>query len=208
MALGLALTTGVAWLVSGSPALLQLIFGNPILFFGLIIAELALVFTIASRITRLAPTTAAGLFLLYSALNGATLSVVLVAYTAASVTQAFLAATVLFGVMGVYGYTTKRDLSAWGSFLFMGLIGVIIASVINIFLRSSGLEFMISIIGVLVFTGLTAYDTRRIKELTMTAGLQGERAASRVKIYGALTLYLDFINLFLMLLRFFGASRD
>jgi len=208
MILGLGLTAVVAWAVAGSPSLVRLIFGNQILFFGLIIAELGLVFTLASRITRLAPATAAGLFLLYSALNGATLSVVLLAYTASSVTQAFFTCAAMFGAMSLYGYTTRRDLSSWGSFLFMGLIGVIIASLINIFVGSAAMEFAISVIGVLVFTGLTAYDTRRIKELALTAGSQGELAAGRVKIYGALSLYLDFINLFLMLLRLFAGSRD
>ncbi len=208
MTLGLGLTAVVAYGVSSSPTLLELIFGNMIVFFGLIIGELALVFIISSRITRLAPSTAAGLFLLYSALNGATLSVVLLAYTGQTVANAFIASAAMFAAMSIYGYTTKRDLSAWGSFLFMGLIGIIIASLINIFIGSAMMEFVISGIGILVFTGLTAYDTAKIKEMSLTVGQQGEFAAKRVKIYGALSLYLDFINLFLMMLRFFGGSRD
>lgn len=208
MALGLAVTAGVAWLVAGSPTLLQAIFGNQILFFGLIIAEIGLVFFLAARITKLAPATAAMMFLIYSALNGATLSIILLVYTAAQVSQAFLVAAAMFVSMSVFGYVTKRDLTGWGSFLFMGLLGVVIASVVNIFVGSSMVNFVISIVGVLVFTGLTAYDTQKIKEMSVTIGGQGEYAAGRVKIFGALKLYLDFINLFLMLLRLFGGGRD
>ena len=208
MTLGLGLTALVAYGVSTSQAMLQLIFGNQLIFFGLIIAELVLVFTLASRITKLAPSTAAGLFLLYSALNGATLSVVLLAYSGQSVTNAFVVSAAMFAAMSFYGYTTKRDLSAMGSFLFMGLIGLLIAMVVNLFIRSTMMEFVISGIGVLIFTGLTAYDTAKIKQMSLTVGQQGEYAAQRVKIFGALSLYLDFINLFLMLLRFFGGSRD
>ncbi len=208
MALGLGVTSAVAYFVASTPALIEAIFYNRLLFWGLIIGELALVFTISARIRTLAPSTAAGLFLLYSALNGATLSLVLLAYTAASVVQAFVVCTAMFTAMSIYGYTTKRDLSSWGSFLFMGLIGLIIASLVNMFLGSPGLEFAISVIGVLVFTGLTAYDTKLIKEMSVTIGAQGEYAAGRVKIFGALKLYLDFINLFLFLLRFMGGGRD
>lgn len=208
MALGLGLTALVAWQVASSEALLQFIFGNQLVFFGLIIGELALVFYLSARITKLAPSTAAGIFLLYSALNGATLSVVLIAYSTASVTNAFVTTAVMFGAMSIYGATTKKDLSGWGSFLFMGLIGIVVALLINIFLQSSMMQLVISIIGVIVFTGLTAYDTQKIKVMSETVGQQGEFAAKRVKIFGALTLYLDFINLFLMLLRFFGGSRD
>lgn len=208
MILGLLLTAGVAWWVAGNQTLLELIFGNQLIFFGLIIGELGLVFFLAARITKLAPTTAAALFLLYSALNGATLSVVLLVYTGKAVTNAFLCAAGMFAAMSIWGYTTKRDLSSWGSFLFMGLIGVIIASIVNMFLGSAMMEFVISAIGILVFTGLTAYDTKHIREMSETVAMQGQYAAQRVKIYGALKLYLDFINLFLMLLRFFGASRD
>jgi len=208
MILGLLLTAGVAWWVAGSPSLQRAIFGNQLIFFGLIIGEVALVFYLAARITKLAPATAAALFLLYSALNGATLSVVLLAYTGQAVTNAFFCTAGMFAIMSVWGYTTKRDLSSWGSFLFMGLIGIIIASVVNIFLGSTMMELAISAIGVLVFTGLTAYDTKQIREMSETIAMQGQYAAQRVKIYGALRLYLDFINLFLMLLRFFGASRD
>jgi FtsH-binding integral membrane protein len=208
MTLGLVFTAVIAYTVAGSPSLIRFIFGNMIVFYGLIIAELALVFIISSRITKLAPSTAAGLFLLYSALNGATLSMVLLVYTGQSVANAFFACAAMFAAMSVYGATTKRDLSGWGSFLFMGLIGIIIASLINIFIGSAMMEFVISGIGILVFTGLTAYDTARIKEMSLTVGQQGEFAAKRVKVYGALTLHLDFINLFLMLLRFFGGGRD
>ena len=208
MALGLGLTAVIAYAVAGSQSMLDLIWGNQIVFFGLIIGELGLVFYLSARITKLHPATAAGLFMFYSALNGATLSVVLLLYSQAAVAQAFISCAVMFGAMSIYGYTTKKDLASWGTFLFMGLIGVIIASVVNIFVASSAMEFIISLVGVVVFTGLTAYDTQRIKEMSVTIGSQGEWAAGRVKIFGALTLYLDFINLFLMLLRFFGGSRD
>lgn len=208
MALGLTVTAGMAWLVSSSPTLVQAIFGNQILFFGLIIAEIGLVFFLAARITKLAPATAAFLFLVYSALNGATLSVVLLAYTMADVSQAFIISAGTFGAMSIFGYTTKKDLTGWGSFLFMGLMGLIIASVVNMFVGNSALNFIISIIGVLIFTGLTAYDTQKIKEMSLTIGTQGEYAAGRIKIFGALKLYLDFINLFLMMLRLFGGGRD
>lgn len=208
MALGLGLTAVIAYAVAGSQSMMEFILGNQLVFFGMIIGELGLVFYLSARITKLHPATAAGLFMFYSALNGATLSVVLLVYSQAAVAQAFISCAVMFGAMSVYGYTTKKDLSSWGTFLFMGLIGVIIASVINIFIASSAMEFIISLIGVVVFTGLTAYDTQRIKEMSVTIGSQGEWAAGRIKIFGALTLYLDFINLFLMLLRFFGGSRD
>lgn len=208
MTLGLALTAGVAYLVASTPSLVQTIFSNQLLFFGLIIGEFALVFYLAARITKLAPSTAAGLFLLYSALNGVTLSIVLLAYTASDVSQAFIVTAATFGAMSIYGYVTKRDLSGMGSFLTMGVIGLVIAMVVNMFVRSTQMEMIISVIGVLIFTALTAYDTQKIKVMSQTIAGQGEYAAGRVKVYGALNLYLDFINLFLFMLRFMGGSRD
>ena len=157
MTFGLLLTAGVAWFVSNSPALTQAIFGNQMLFFGLIIAELALVVGISAGIRRLSPSAASGLFLLYSALNGVTLSFIFLVYAQATIVQAFVVSAAMFGGMSLYGLTTKKDLTSWGSFLIMGLFGVIIASVVNIFMHSSTMNFIISIAGVIVFT-----DSRRM----------------------------------------------
>jgi hypothetical protein len=145
---------------------------------------------------------------LYSGLNGVTLSAILLAYTGSSVVGTFVICAGMFGAMSIYGMVTKKDLTSLGSFMFMGLIGIILASVVNIFLRSPGLEFAISGIGVLVFVGLTAYDTQKLKEMGQTAPMEDGTAVRRGTILGALTLYLDFINLFLMLLRFFGQGRE
>ncbi|HKK33722.1 MAG TPA: Bax inhibitor-1/YccA family protein, partial [Desulfomicrobiaceae bacterium] len=146
--------------------------------------------------------------MLYSAMNGATLSAVLLAYTGASVFSTFLVCAGMFGAMSVYGMTTKKDLTSMGSFLFMGLIGIIIASVVNIFLQSPAMHFVISGVGVLIFTGLTAYDTQKLKAMGESAPMDDATAVRRGTILGALTLYLDFINLFLMLLRFMGQGRE
>jgi uncharacterized protein len=203
MTLGLGVTALVAVAVASSPGAIQLVFGNRILFFGLIIAELGLVIALSAAVNRLSAAAAGGLFLLYSALNGATLSIVLLAYTGTSVALAFGATAGTFGVMSVYGTVTKRDLSSWSSFLFMGLIGIVIASVVNIFLRSSMMSFVISCAGVLVFTGLAAYDTQKLRTIARAGGATGA-----VAVNGALALYLDFVNLFLMLLRLLGGRRD
>ena len=202
MGAGLAITAFMALITLSSPAVLNAILGNRLIFFGLIIGELALVFTLSGAINKLSATTATLIFVAYSALNGVTLSVVALAYTASSITSTFVTTAGMFGAMSVYGYLTKKDLSSWGSFLFMGLIGVVIASVVNIFVGSSAVSWIISGIGVIVFTGLTAYDTWKIKEMA-AQGTEGRKPA----IMGALTLYLDFINLFLMLLRFTGDRR-
>lgn len=208
MSLGLGLTALVAYMVATSPAIAQAIFGNPLLFWGLVIAEFGLVMAISGAVHRMSAGMATGLFLLYSALNGATLSSVLMVYTASSVFKAFIVCTGMFAMMSVYGATTKKDLTSWGSFLFMGLIGIIIASIVNIFMASTALDFAISGIGVLLFTGLTAFDTQKLKMLGESAPMGDDLAIRRGTILGALTLYLDFINLFLFLLRFFGSSRD
>ncbi len=208
MCAGLLLTAGAALYTASSPSMMQLIFGNPMLLIGLVIAEVALVFGISGAINRLSAGTATGLFLLYSALNGVTLSAIFVVYSMAAISKAFFTAGAMFGAMSIYGYTTKKDLSSWGSFLFMGLIGVIIASLVNIFLRSPAMDFVISGVGVLVFVGLTAYDTQRLRAMAETAPLDDATVMRRGVILGALTLYLDFINLFLMLLRFFGGNRE
>jgi FtsH-binding integral membrane protein len=208
MSLGLGLTAVVAYTVANTPAIAQVIFANPIIFWGMIIAQFGLVLAISGGVHRMSAGTATGLFLLYSALTGATLSSILMVYTAASIFKAFIVCTGMFAAMSVYGATTKKDLTGWGSFLFMGLIGIIIASIVNIFMASSALDFVISGIGVLIFTGLTAYDTQKLKVMGESAPMDDTVAVRRGTILGALTLYLDFINLFLFLLRFFGSSRN
>lgn len=202
MGAGLTVTAFMALITLSSPAILNAIAGNRLLFFGLMIGELALVFTLSGAINRLSAATATLIFIAYSALNGVTLSVVALVYTANSIASTFVVTAGMFGAMSVYGYVTRRDLTSWGSFLFMGLIGVVIASVVNIFVGSSAVSWVISALGVIVFTGLTAYDTWKIKEMA-AHGTEGRKPA----ILGALTLYLDFINLFLMLLRLTGNRR-
>lgn len=207
MAIGLALTGGVAYLTAAS-GMVRALVSSPI-FFILVLAELGLVFFLSARIDKLQPGTATGLFLGYSILNGVTLSTIFLAYTHASIAATFLVTAGMFAAMAVYGLVTKRDLSGMGSFMFMGLIGIILASIVNIFLKSSGLYWAISAIGVLVFVGLTAYDVQKIKNIGEEGIMQqGEAAIRKGAVIGALALYLDFINLFLMLLRFFGGNRD
>lgn len=209
MAIGLALTGGVAYYVANSPSMVRLIFGNQLLFFGLIIAELGLVFYLSARVQKLQASTATGLFVLYAALNGATLSFIFLAYTATSIASTFFVCAGTFVACSVYGMVTKRDLTSVGGFMMMGLIGIIIASVINLFVRSSAMAMIISYIGVLVFVGLTAYDTQKLKHMALTqpAGLDAG-VVRKGAILGALSLYLDFINLFLMLLHILGGSRE
>jgi len=208
MAIGLALTGFVAFYVANSESMLKLIYGNRLIFFGLIIGELALVFTISSRVHKMQASTATALFVLYAALNGATLSVIFLIYTKSSITSVFFICAATFVACSIYGMTTKRDLTSLGGFMAMGLIGIIIASVVNLFVRSSGMSIIISYIGVFVFVGLTAYDTQKLKTMALSQpeGL-GAGVIRKGAILGALSLYLDFINLFLMLLRIFG-SRD
>ncbi len=202
---GLAITATVAFLVSGTPALLQIVFGNPIVFFGLILVELGLVFFLSARVDKMAPQTAAMLFVVYSALNGATLSAILLAYTGTSIATTFVVTAGMFGALALYGTTTKRSLAGIGQFFFMGLIGLVLASVVGIFWKAPALQFIISVVGVLVFTGLTAWDAQRLK--TMAAVTPDGQLAGRA-VVGALALYLDFVNLFLFLLRFIGGRRD
>jgi len=205
MAIGLALTGFVSFYVASTPSLLNLIYRNQILFFGLIIAELALVFIISARIQRMQASTATALFVLYSALNGATLSFIFIVYTRASIASTFFVCAATFIACSIYGWTTKRDLTSLGGFLMMGLIGIIIASLVNIFIRSSAMHMIISYIGVLVFVGLTAYDTQSLKAMAVSQPADvGASAIRKGAILGALKLYLDFINLFLMLLRILG----
>ena len=204
--MALAITGVTAFGVASSPNLLALIFSSKLLFFGLIIAELALVILLTARLQKLSLTTATLFFVLFAVINGVTLSSIFVIYTMASIAQTFFICSATFGVMAVYGYTTKRDLSSMGKLLFMALIGLIIATVVNIFMRSSGLNMAISYIGVLVFVGLTAWDTQKIKLMLANAEDMGE-GAQKIALIGALSLYLDFINLFIYLLRIFG-RRD
>lgn len=205
MFVGLGITAAVALGVAGSPALLQAIVSNPMIFFGLVIAELALVFFLSARVQTLAPTTASALFVVYSALNGATLSFIFLAYAGASIASTFVIAAGMFGALALYGSTTKRSLAGLGHFVGMGLIGLFLAILVGFFWHSSGLQFVISVVGVIVFTGLTAWDAQRLKQ--MAAALPEGQTGSYA-IVGALSLYLDFINLFLFLLRFLGNRRD
>lgn len=206
MTLGLVLTGLAAWAVVGVPAVGRLVLGNPLVFFGLIIAQLALVVVLSARVERMSVEAAGGTFLFYSVLTGLTLSAVLLAYTAASVTRVFFITAATFGATSLWAYTTKRNLASWGSFLFMGLIGIIIASLVNIFFRSEMIEWVVSYLGVGIFVGLTAYDTQRLT-LMGAEGFGDEAVAARRAIVGALVLYLDFINLFIMLLRILGRRR-
>ncbi len=206
MTTGLGITGLVAYSVADTPALTDAIFGNPIIPIVLIIAQIGLVFWLASRVMQMSAQQATGIFVLYAALTGVTFSVIFLTYTASSITSTFLVTAGTFGAMSFYGYTTKKDLTSWGSFLFMGLVGIIIASVVNIFLQSSAMYWVITYAGVLIFVGLTAYDTQKIKEMNIL-GNEGTEEDTKEAIRGALTLYLDFINLFLMLLRIMGDRR-
>jgi FtsH-binding integral membrane protein len=191
------------------PEIRNVIFGSGIVFFGLIIAQLALVFTLSARIHRMQAGTATFLFVLYSALNGATLSSIFLAYAQSSITSTFFVCSATFVACSVYGWTTRRDLTSMGGFMTMGLIGIVIASVVNLFVQSSAVSVIVSYIGVLVFVGLTAYDTQAIKNMALSQPDDIDSGAVRKgAILGALKLYLDFINLFLMLLRIFGAGRN
>ena len=209
MAIGLALTGFVAFYVSGSSNIMGLLIRNPLLLILLIVAELGLVFSISGMVKKMSAGTATSLFVIYSALNGVTLSFIFLAYTNASIVSTFFVCAGTFVGCSIYGWTTKKDLTSVGGFMMMGLIGIIVASLVNLFIRSSAMTMIISYIGVLVFVGLTAYDTQKIKNMALTQpdGVEGS-VVRKGAILGALSLYLDFINLFLMLLRIFGQSRD
>ena len=206
MFVGLALTSVAALYTASSPALLRAIFGNKVVFYALVFGELGLVLAISGAIHRLSAGAATGLFLLYSALNGVTLASIFLVYTGASLAGTFVVAAGMFGAMAVFGAVTKRDLTSWGSFLFMGLIGVVIASLVNIFLKSAMVSWVASMCGVVVFVGLTAYDTQKVKAIG-AAGFMDASSRRKASIMGALALYLDFINLFLSLLRIFGNRK-
>jgi len=203
MALGLTLTALVAWTVAGSDAALRVVFGTRFLLVGLLLAELGLVVALSAAVRRLSAVAAGALFVLYSALNGVTLSAIFLVYTHTSIATAFLVAAGAFGAMSVFGTVTRRDLSSWSSFLFMGLVGVVIASLVNMFLRSDAMAFVISCASVVVFTGLTAYDTQKLRVFARAGGA----SVAAAPVVGALSLYLDFVNLFLALLRLFGRRR-
>lgn len=211
MGFAILLTAFAAFFTAQSPFLLSLVFatggGFPIGLIVLIVAEFGLVWYLSSKVFELQFETGLALFALYSVLNGVTLASVFLIYTSGSIASTFFVCSAMFFGMSLYGWTTKADLSKWGNILFMGLIGIIIASLVNLFLRSDLMGYIISFVGVIVFTGLTAYDTWKLKETHEQ--MSGDEAAVRkLGLLGALTLYLDFVNLFLMLLRLFGVRRD
>jgi FtsH-binding integral membrane protein len=202
---GLGVTALVALAVASSPAAVATLVSSRLLFFGIIIAELVLVVYLSARVTKLAPSTAGTLFIAYSALNGVTFALILLAYTGASVATAFFVTAGMFGALAVYGSVTKRDLTGMGRFMFMGLIGLVLAGIVSIFWHSDAMQFVMGVVGVLVFSGLIAYDSQRLRSMALQ--LHGEQAGSYA-VLGALSLYLDFINLFLSLLRLFGDRRN
>jgi FtsH-binding integral membrane protein len=205
MFVGLGVTATVAYGVASSPSVVEAILYNPVLFWVIVIAQLGLVFFLSFKVNDLAQSTAAGLFILYSALTGVTSSVILLAYTGASVASAFLITAGMFGATSLFGLTTKRNLAGAGQFFFMGLIGLVLASILGLFWQSDALQFTISIIGVIVFTGLAAWDSQRLKRMALA--VPHDRVGS-FAVVGALALYLDFINLFFSLLRLTGSRRE
>ncbi len=206
MTAGLGITGFMAFYVSNSETMMGIIFGNAIVPIVLIIAQLGLVVYLSGWVMKMSASQATGLFMLYAGLTGLTFSAIFMVYTTSSITSAFLVTAGTFGAMSFYGYTTKKDLTSWGSFLFMGLIGIIIASVVNMFMQSPIMHWVITYAGVLIFVGLTAYDTQKIKNMNIL-GNEGTEEDTKEAILGALRLYLDFINLFLMLLRIMGDRR-
>ena len=206
MTAGLAVTALASYLMLSSQSALQVLFGNRLVFYGLIFAELGLVIALSAAINRISAATATLMFLVYSALNGVTFAAIFLIYTRSSIASAFLVTAGTFAAMSVYGYVTKRDLTGFGSFLFMGLVGIIIASLVNLFLHSEMVYWITSYLGVFIFVGLTAYDTQKIKQIGQAGFANGEDQ-HKAAILGALRLYLDFINLFLMLLRVMGNRR-
>ena len=203
MTLALLITGATAYGVATSPGIQMALFSNQLLFWGLIIAEFALVIGISAAINRLSLTTATLMFILYSVINGALLSYIFILYTASSISTVFFITAGTFAAMAIVGYTTKTDLSSLGKILLMALIGLIIATVVNVFVKSSGFDMILSYVGVLIFVGLTAYDSQKIKQMLLQAPDAGE-GAQKIALLGALSLYLDFINLFIYLLRIFG----
>ena len=209
MSIALALTGFTAYYVSHNETMLQLVYGTPGLIMILIFAELGFVFFLSARIQKIKATTATALFTIYSILNGITLSYIFLVYTSTSIVSTFMICALTFSACSVYGMVTKKDLTSLGGFMMMGLIGIVIASIVNIFIQSSAMQMIISYIGVVVFIGLTAYDTQKLKNMSST--IPDNASGSMVRkgaLMGALTLYLDFINLFIMMLHIFGGSKD
>lgn len=208
MMIGLLVSGLSAFMVLHSATLLHIIFGNPYMIWVLFLIELGLVFAISAGINKMDVSTARVLFILFSVIDGMTLASIFIVYTEASIVTTFFVAAMTFGVMSLYGYFTDTDLSSWGNILFAGLIGIIIAIVVNFFLKSPVFEWWISVIGVIIFVGLTAYDTQKIKAMGESMAGDDPQSLHRVAIVGALALYLDFINLFIMMLEFFGNRRN
>ena len=208
MMVGLLISGLSAFMVTHSTFLLHLLFGNPYAIWVLFFIEIGLVIAISAGINKMDVSTARVLFVLFSIVDGMTLASIFLIYTEASIVTTFFIAAMTFGVMSLYGYFTDSDLSSWGGILFAGLIGVVIALVVNFFLQSPAFEWWISVIGVIVFVGLTAYDTQKIKQMGEAMANDDAQSLSRVAIVGALALYLDFINLFVMMLEFFGNQRN
>jgi len=206
MTLGLLITTGASLFTVLNPAILAAVTTNIWLFIGLIIAEFGLVIFLTAALNRMSPAVASLSFIGYALLNGVTLSVIFLIYAASSIVETFLICACMSGIMSLFGYTTKRDLTSWGSLLFMGLIGVVIGSLINLFFQNSALYWIVTLVGIVVFIGLIAYDTQKLKAMSLVVSADGE-AAQKASIIGALKLYLDFINLFLLLLRIFGRNK-
>jgi len=206
MSIALVISGLVAFLVSSSPQLMQAIFGTP-LAYVVMFAPLVFVIFFGFKLNSMSSEKARGYLYFYAGLMGLSLATIFVVYTGASITRVFLITASTFGAMSLYGYSTKKDLTSFGSFLIMGLIGIMIASLVNIFLKSSGLDFAISLIGVFIFIGLTAYDTQRIKQ-TYYHFAGNDEMVNKMAVIGALSLYMDFINLFIMLLRFFGERKE
>lgn len=205
MFVGLLVTAGIAFAVASSPVIIETIFQNRLVFWMILFAQLGLVFYLSARVNKMAPATAAGLFLVYSGLVGVTSSVILLVYTGASIASTFIVTAGMFGATALFGTITKRSLAGVGQFMFMGLIGLILASIVGLFWHNDALQFVISVVGVLVFTGLTAWDAQRLKH--MAVALPDGRVGAYA-VVGALSLYLDFINLFFFLLRFTGNRRN
>jgi FtsH-binding integral membrane protein len=206
MMAGLMLTGVMSFLTISSPQILELVFSDKLVYFGLIIAQLGLVVWLSARIERMSAMTATMVFMGYSALTGITLAAVFLAYTRSSIASTFLVTGGMFGVMSLYGMTTKRDLTGMGSFMMMGLIGMVLASLVNLFFRNEMVYWISTYIGIIIFVGLTAYDTQKIKAMSALS-LTDAESEQKGAIIGALRLYLDFINLFLLLLRVMGRRK-
>lgn len=205
MCFALAITGVTSYGVAGSPALFSLIYGNPLIFYGLIIGELALVISLSAAINKLSSTAATMLFILYSVINGATLASIFLIYEIGSIVSTFFVAAGTFGAMALYGSKTKKDLTSIGNLCYMAVIGLIIAMVVNMFVHSTMLELIVSVIGVIVFVGITAYDAQKLKHMFM--GIEDNSETQKYAVLGALTIYLDFVNLFLYLLRLLGRKK-